>query len=150
LIDFAVEDGLNAAWDEARITALIDALVSRELPATRDYRLGVHLVDDTTIQALNAEHRSIHTPTDVLSFPLVSSDFVTPPNEPVHLGDVVVSYPRAVAQAEEYGHSVDRELAYLVAHGVLHVLGYDHEEESERLRMRHREEEALGPLGFTR
>jgi probable rRNA maturation factor len=63
---------------------------------------------------------------------------------------VVVSYPRAVAQAEEYGHSVERELAYLVAHGVLHVLGYDHEVEAEQRVMRQKEEEALQPLGFTR
>ena len=63
---------------------------------------------------------------------------------------MVISYPRAVAQADEYGHSVEREVAYLVAHGVLHVLGYDHEEEAERERMRRKEEEALQPLGFTR
>jgi len=110
LIDFTVEDGLTAAWDEARITKLVDTIVSCELGISR-YQISLHLVRDATIQALNAEHRSIDTPTDVLSFPLVSSEFVMPPNEPVHLGDVVISYPRAVAQAEEYGHSIDREVA---------------------------------------
>jgi len=99
---------------------------------------------------LNAEHRARDSATDVLSFPLYEPWFVLPPGEPAHLGDVVVSYPRATAQAEEYGHSIEREVAYLVAHGVLHVLGYDHEEEHERLRMRQKEEEALRPLGFTR
>ena len=68
----------------------------------------------------------------------------------MNLGDVVVSFPRAMEQAREYGHSPERELAYLVAHGVLHVLGYDHEEDADQRRMREREEEALGPLGFTR
>jgi len=58
--------------------------------------------------------------------------------------------PTAVARAEDFGHSVDREIGYLVAHGVLHLLGYDHEEVEDRRRMRHREEEALRPLGFTR
>jgi probable rRNA maturation factor len=76
--------------------------------------------------------------------------FVLPPDQPANLGDVVVSYPRAIAQAEEFGHSPERELGYLVAHGVLHVLGYDHEEEADRRHMRQREEEALGAIGLTR
>jgi probable rRNA maturation factor len=73
-----------------------------------------------------------------------------PPDQPVSLGDVVVSHPRAIEQAVEFGHSPDREIAYLVAHGVLHVLGYDHEVDADRARMRQREEEALRPLGFIR
>jgi probable rRNA maturation factor len=149
-VDFSVEDTLQARWDEVRIGALVNRIVGAELPQVTEYRLSVHLVGDETIRALNAEHRALDAATDVLSFPLLSQDFVMPPNEPIHLGDVVVSYPRAVAQAAEFGHSVERELAYLVAHGVLHVLGYDHEEEAERLRMREKEEEALQPLGFTR
>jgi probable rRNA maturation factor len=149
-VEFSVEDGLTAQWDEPRITKLVDTIVSHELPSDPEYVIGVHLVGDETIRALNAEHRDKDSATDVLSFPLLSGDFVVPPGEPLHLGDVVVSYPRAVAQADEYGHSVERELAYLVAHGVLHVLGYDHEEERERLQMREKEEEALRPLGFTR
>jgi probable rRNA maturation factor len=148
-VEFSVEDDITAAWDEARITWLIDGIVARELPGA-DYILSVHLVDDATIRELNAEHRAKDVATDVLSFPLHEPGFVLPPGEPAHLGDVVVSYPRAVSQADEYGHSVQREMAYLVAHGVLHVLGYDHEEESERLRMRQKEEDALQPLGFTR
>jgi probable rRNA maturation factor len=149
-VEFSVEDGLRAQWDEPRITTLIDSIVFAELPLVHAYVVSLHLVGDETIRALNAEHRAKDAATDVLSFPLVSGDFVVPPGEPIHLGDVVVSYPRAVAQAQEYGHSVERELAYLVAHGVLHVLGYDHEEEGERLRMREKEEQALRPLGFIR
>jgi probable rRNA maturation factor len=149
-VEFSVEDGLAACWDEPRITSLVDAIVSSELPSHGEYLISLHLVDDEAIRALNAEHRAKDAATDVLSFPLLEGDFVVPPGEPVHLGDVVVSYPRAVAQAADYGHSVEREVAYLVAHGVLHVLGYDHEEEPERLQMRAKEEEALRPLGFTR
>jgi probable rRNA maturation factor len=149
-VEFSVEDGLSANWDEPRITSLVAALVSAELPLARDYLVSLHLVGDEAIRALNATHRDKDAATDVLSFPLQSGDFVVPPGEPLHLGDVVVSHPRAVAQADEYGHSVEREVAYLVAHGVLHILGYDHEEETERLRMREKEEEALRPLGFTR
>lgn len=149
-VDFSVEGGISAAWDEARIAALVSSIVSRERPDLAGYVLGLHLVSDATIHKLNIEHRGKDAATDVLSFPLEDAAFVLPPGEPRTLGDVVVSWPRAVAQAEEYGHSLERELAYLVAHGVLHVLGYDHEVESEQHVMRQKEEEALEPLGFTR
>lgn len=140
------------AWDEVRVSSLVQAIVASELSES-DYAVTIHLVDDEAIRALNSEYRGIDAVTDVLSFPLhdpTGVSFVLPPGEPTHLGDVVVSHPRAVAQAHEYGHSVERELAYLVAHGVLHVLGYDHEVDTERQVMRQKEEEALQPLGFTR
>lgn len=149
-VEFSVEEGLPATWDESRIRTLVASIVRGEpsiaLPAT----IAVHLVGDERIRALNAEHRGIDRHTDVLSFPLLGEGFVLPVGEPANLGDVVVSYPRAVAQAEEYGHSREREIAYLVAHGVLHVLGYDHETEPDKRRMRQREEEALEPLGYLR
>jgi len=150
--EFAVEDTLGASWDRSRIGALVRSLIEPELRRA-DYRVSLHLVSDETIRALNQEHRGKDAHTDVLSFPLHDPNgmrFVLPPGEPVNLGDVVVSYPRAVDQASQFGHSVDRELGYLVAHGVLHLLGYDHEEDAERRVMRRREEEALAPLGFTR
>jgi probable rRNA maturation factor len=151
-VEFAVEDGLSGSWDEARMAQLVRALVTRDLQQT-DYTISLHLVGDETIRALNAEHRGTDAHTDVLSFPLHDPSgmrFVLPPDQPANLGDVVVSYPRAIAQAEEFGHSPERELGYLVAHGVLHVLGYDHEEEADRRHMRQREEEALGAIGLTR
>jgi probable rRNA maturation factor len=147
--EFEVEEGIAAQWEEPRMTALVQSILERELPSA-NYEISLHLVSDATIRALNSQHRALDAETDVLSFPLRGpGDFVLPPGEAVHLGDVVVSYDRAVQQAFEYGHSVDREVAYLVAHGVLHVLGYDHEDEGERQVMRQKEEEALTPLGFT-
>jgi len=116
------------------------------------------ITDDEEIRALNDAHRGIDEPTDVLSFPLEDSPlgppsgaasspaFVTPPEVARHLGDVVISYPRAEAQAREYGHSIRRELAYLTVHGCLHLLGYDHESEAEREAMREREEAALAEI----
>jgi probable rRNA maturation factor len=114
--------------------------------------LTLTLVDDDEIQEINRQHRGIDRPTDVLSFPLVDGTdaFALPPGAPCDLGDVMVSYPRAVAQAEEYGHSVERELAYLVIHGVLHILGHDHEVPAEQAVMRAREEEALAVVGLVR
>ncbi len=133
------------------LTGLVpgDVATRRAAPADR-YVIALHLVSDASIQALNAEHRSLDARTDVLSFPIHGDGFVTPPGEPINLGDVVVSYPRAVDQADEYGHSVEREIAYLVAHGALHILGYDHEIDADKTRMRQREEAALEPLGYTR
>jgi probable rRNA maturation factor len=114
--------------------------------------LTLTLVDDDEIREINRQHRNVDRPTDVLSFPLIDGkdDFALPPDVPRELGDVVVSYPRAVAQAEEYGHSVGRELAYLVVHGVLHILGHDHEEPGEQAIMRAREEAALAVVGLSR
>ncbi len=151
-VELTVEDGLDARWDEQRIQALVTGIVEREV-APGAYVIALHLVGDETIRQLNREHRGKDAATDVLSFPLQDAsgaDFVMPPGAPVHLGDVLVSSPRAVAQALEFGHSRERELAYLAAHGVLHLLGYDHEEEADRARMRAREEEALSPFGLTR
>lgn len=151
--EFSVEEGVNAAWDEPRITTLVNAIVAAELATTADWLITLHLVTDDAIRKLNLEHRGQDAPTDVLSFPLQETGgdaFVLPPGQPVHLGDVVISHPRAVEQAHEFGHSVDREVAYLVAHGVLHILGYDHEDAADRERMRAKEEAALQPLGFTR
>ena len=153
MIDLSVEDGLSAEWDEPRISSLVTSIVSRELPRIPEWQISLHLVSDETIRSLNAEHRGQDIHTDVLSFPLRDAgapQFVLPPEQPAHLGDVVISYPRAVEQGAEFGHSVDREIGYLVAHGVLHILGYDHENADERRVMRHKEETALEPLGFTR
>jgi probable rRNA maturation factor len=117
--------------------------------------LGLHLLDDEALRTANRSQRGLDATTDVLSFPLLpelqpSGDFVLPPDEPRHLGDVLISYPRARQQAAEYGHSVEREICYLLAHGILHLLGYDHQEEAERLIMRQHEEAALAPLGLGR
>jgi probable rRNA maturation factor len=151
-VEFAVEEHIPAVWEEARIRQLVASIVERELGPGR-YTIALHLVGDETIRELNREHRGVDLHTDVLAFPLHDPNgmrFVVPPDLSTNLGDVVVSHPRVQAQAEEYGHSPGRELAYLVVHGVLHVLGYDHEAEDDRVRMRAREEEALGPFGFTR
>ena len=106
--------------------------------------LSVVITDDEAVRELNRQFRDVDAPTDVLAFGSVQeSDFVTAPGEPAYLGDVVISYPRAVAQAEEYGHSINRELALLAVHGVLHLLGYDHVDEVERAEMWARQNEIL-------
>ena len=113
------------------------------------YQVTVTVVPDERIRELNRTHRGIDKVTDVLSFPLVDQDgagFVLPPSEPTHLGDVVVALEQARRQADLYEHSFERELAYLTVHGVLHLLGYDHEDDEEKVQMRAREEEILADL----
>jgi probable rRNA maturation factor len=109
--------------------------------------LSVVITDDGAVRELNREFRDVDAPTDVLAFGTgEESDFVTAPGEPAYLGDVIISYPRAVIQAEEYGHSINRELALLTAHGVLHLLGYDHVDEVERTEMWASQNEILESL----
>ena len=121
--------------------------------------VDVLLTNDSGIHEINREMRQVDRPTDVLSFP----EFDLRPGELpgaedadlgtglVPLGDMVVSWEHVTAQAKEYGHSNRRELAYLVVHSVLHLLGYDHlDEGEEKARMRAREEAILAELGITR
>lgn len=114
--------------------------------------LTLTVTDDDEIHRINLQHRNVDRATDVLSFPLVdgTDSFALPPGMPRELGDVIVSYPRAVAQADEYGHSVERELTYLVVHGVLHILGHDHEIPEEQAIMRAKEEAAMAVVGLLR
>jgi probable rRNA maturation factor len=116
------------------------------------YEVGVTLVDNETIAALNREYRNIDAPTDVLSFAMLEGDEVIDLNEDGEaiMGDIIVSMPRAVEQAGEYGHSVEREFAYLLLHGVLHLLGYTHEDAGNARKMRNREEDILHDLDLTR
>ena len=111
--------------------------------------LSVVITDDEAVRELNRQFRDVDTPTDVLAFGSgEGGDFVSAPGEPAYLGDVIISYPRAVIQAEEYGHSINRELALLTVHGVLHLVGYDHMDEAERTEMWARQDEILGSLAL--
>ena len=121
--------------------------------------VDVRITSDSGIHAINREMRQVDAPTDVLSFPafdlhpgeLPGEEDADPGTGLVPLGDMVISMEHVAAQAKEYGHSNRRELAYLVVHSVLHLLGYDHLDEGpQKARMRAREEAILGELGITR
>ena len=147
---------------DKRIAALIRRVIRTALAAEGmelPCEVNVLLTDDAGIQAVNRDMRSVDRPTDVLSFPEFE---LTPGEHPdagaadmgtglIPLGDMVISMDRAAAQAVEYGHSRQRELAYLVTHSVLHLLGYDHLDEGpQKAQMRLREEAILEELGITR
>ena len=108
----------------------------------RECEVSVTLVDNAQIHEMNLESRGVDRPTDVLSFPMFDEDFDD--GEMAILGDIVLSLEKAKSQAEEYGHSFEREVAFLTVHSVLHLLGYDHElSEEDEKDMFFRQEEIL-------
>ncbi len=112
--------------------------------------ISVTFTDNQQIKELNAQYRDKNTSTDVLSFPMGENgvyDTNLETNAKI-LGDIVISMEKAVEQADTYGHSLQREVAYLTAHSVLHLLGYDHMDNLERVRMREKEEYVMDQLGL--
>lgn len=136
------------------ITAALDA-EGVDVPC----EANVLITSDEEIHAINLEQRDVDRPTDVLSFPMFElapgdkpeADWADPDTGLVPLGDMVISLERCAAQAEEFGHSLERELSYLAVHSVLHLLGYDHMDEGPmKAQMRAREEAILKTLNLTR
>lgn len=121
----------------------------------RDAELSLSFVTNEEIRELNSEYRGVDRPTDVLSFPMIDGDAdegdIDLYSGAVVLGDIIISAEKAVEQAEAYGHSVERELAFLAVHSVLHLLGYDHERSPEEEKdMFERQEKILSAAGITR
>lgn len=114
--------------------------------------ISIILTTPDKIQEMNNEYRKINKTTDVLSFPMFEkeeiSDLSIMTEEP--LGDIVISIEKVKEQAEEYGHSFERELSYMVVHGFYHLMGYDHIELTDRTEMREKEENILNKLSITR
>ena len=135
--------------DEFHVGFLLKSLIRRTVAATlkcegikNDTEVSVTFADDASIRKLNAEYRNIDRPTDVLSFPIEDGVDEFDDGGFLMLGDIVISLERAAAQAEEFGHSFKREVAFLCAHSMLHLLGYDHElgeEQDTDMRRRQRE-----------
>lgn len=128
-----------------------------------DAEVNLLLTTDEEIREMNRIHREIDASTDVLSFPMVDFEYVPdmdaleemdeyfhPETGELMLGDIVISKDHVFTQAESYGHSVKREFAFLIAHSMLHLFGYDHMEEQERLQMEEMQEEILERIHITR
>jgi len=129
-----------------------------------EVEVNVLLTNNEEIHEANKDFRNIDRPTDVLSFPMVDYDFpadfslvnespegyLNPETDELLLGDIMVSVDKVYSQAEEYGHGIKREFAFLIAHSMLHLLGYDHIEDEERAVMEAKQEAILETLGITR
>lgn len=145
-------------------------LAEKVINAALDYvncpyeaEVNLLLTMNDEIQEMNRNFRSIDRPTDVLSFPMIdyeeagNFDFLEDAMDAFHpesgeliLGDIVISKEKVISQAEEYGHSTEREYAFLIAHSMLHLFGYDHMEEDERIIMEQKQEDILKNLQIVR
>ncbi len=138
---------LSKALQNRLCKMLREAAKMYDLP--KKCEMGVLLTDNARIKKINYKYRNKNEATDVISFAL-NDDDDSPEQENSLLGDVIISVERAVAQAKEYEHSLERELLYLAIHGFLHLLGYDHMEPEDKQEMRAQEEAILSEMGLSR
>lgn len=161
-IEYEAEKKLDLPY-ETIIRDVVEASLDYE-KCPYEAEVNVILTDNEAIREINREQRQIDSATDVLSFPMVDyetpsdfdhveeavEDYFNPETGELMLGDIVISVEKVEEQAEKYGHSQTRELAFLVAHSMLHLCGYDHMEEDERLEMEERQRAILDTRGYTR
>jgi probable rRNA maturation factor len=135
--------------NEDGIEEYVKVVLEEEYKSEKDIYVSILLTDNETIKGVNRDYRNKDCPTDVISFAYleVEEEFESPYTT---LGDIVISLEKVEEQAQEYGHGFNRELYYVLTHGILHLLGYDHIEEDDKIEMRKKEEEILGRHGYTR
>lgn len=158
------ESGIEFPFDEKETAELVIVAALDYAECPYEAEVNLLLTADEEIHEINREHRGIDRATDVLSFPMVeydipgdfscvdeeTGDMFNPENGELMLGDIVISKERVIAQAEEYGHSVKREYAFLIAHSMLHLFGYDHMEEGERAVMEEKQREIMKIVNIPR
>ncbi len=164
---FYVDNEVDAEFDFdiEEVAKLVASKVLEEEGCEHEVEISLIITDDEGIQQMNSEFREIDRPTDVLSFPNVSYDepgdfsvmdgeqkidLLNPDTGNIMFGDIVINENRVRSQAQEYGHSQKREFAFLVAHSMLHLCGYDHMEEDEAKVMEKKQRDVLDKLGITR
>lgn len=157
-----IDTQIEPSWLSLIQTAADCALITEGV--TRECAVSIRICDDDAIHEINREYRGVDRATDVLSFPTIKYPVNVTAGQADHLlrrelddeldacmlGDLILSVPHVLAQAEEYGHSPEREAAYLVVHGICHLMGYDHIEEEGKRKMRAMEEKILTAIGQTR
>ncbi|MDD6660904.1 MAG: rRNA maturation RNase YbeY [Lachnospiraceae bacterium] len=163
-IDFENESSLDLGLDLYGIAQDVVSCALDYMDCPYEAQVSILITDDEEIHRINLEQRQIDRPTDVLSFPMVnyetpgdfaflevdSEDCFDPDSGELLLGDIVISADKVAAQAEEYGHSRRREFAFLIAHSMLHLMGYDHMTPEDAAEMERLQEEILQQLGIAR
>ncbi len=158
------ESGIEFPFDERKTAELVIGAALDYVQCPYEAEVNLLLTTDEAIREMNREHRGIDRATDVLSFPMLefeepgdftgideeTGDVFDPESGELVLGDIVISKERAAAQAEEYGHSLKREYAFLIAHSMLHLSGYDHMEEEERAVMEEKQREIMRMVNIPR
>ncbi|MEY8352186.1 rRNA maturation RNase YbeY [Lachnospiraceae bacterium 54-53] len=161
-IEYEADKKLDIPYEDIIKSVVEESLGYEECPYEAE--VSVLITDNEEIRRINREYRNIDSPTDVLSFPMIEydspSDFgrleemendcFHPETGELLLGDIVISVDKVEEQAEKYGHSQAREMAFLVAHSMLHLCGYDHMEDGERLVMEKKQEDILSRRGYVR
>lgn len=160
--DYEVTKQFDFDYEEMEKKVVEACLDQEECPYEAE--VSILLTDNEAIRQINQEYRGIDAPTDVLSFPVIDydtpgdfsnleehiSEYFHPESGELLLGDIVISIDKAEAQSTEYGHSLMRELAFLTAHSMFHLFGYDHMEEEERKVMEDKQKEVLDKLQILR
>jgi probable rRNA maturation factor len=146
-IEIFVEEKFQGVVDGVRVKKIVRQVLKAEGVAP-PYEVSLVFTDYEVVKQLNRDYRGVDETTDVLAFYMLpqkegDDSFALPPDGVTRLGEVIISYPQAVEQAREQGHSPEKELALLIIHGMLHLLGYGHEEPGEEAEMRTREKELL-------
>ncbi len=157
------EGTVDLPFDAEETAALVADAALEYIGCPYVAEVDLLLTHDEEIREMNREHRNIDRPTDVLSFPMLEyetpgdfsgfedmPDYFDPESGELLLGDIVISLDRVKAQAEEYGHSVRREYAFLIAHSMLHLFGFDHMEEDERAVMEQKQREIMEKIQILR
>ena len=146
-MNIQIDSPFRASIDESWLQHVVEETLKAK-SGDSSIELGLVITDEERVRQLNKNYRGIDEPTDVISFALLEGDdsFIMPPDKILHLGEVVISYPQAVRQAKEQKHSTERELAHLAIHGVLHLLGHDHENEGDNYKMKAIETQVLSVL----
>jgi probable rRNA maturation factor len=147
LVDEELKDKLEVDWLRGIAEQVLTAL-----GVGSDVELGLFIASGERVRQLNRDYLGRDELTDVLAFSAREEagghpPFVPPPDGVLHLGEVIIAYPQAVAQAEEYKHSVKREILTLIVHGILHLVGYEHDTPELELKMRAREKEIMSYIG---
>ena len=168
-IDISVDEPYQQELSEVWLRTVMEAALVEALPQGEPAQVGLVVTDDKTVQELNRQFRGLDEVTDVLSFSASHSghwegdpqesdeaspesvnseelNFVLPPGEPSPLGEVIISFPQTIRQAQERNGPVEQELALLIIHGVLHLVGYDHMEPEDEAQMRAKERSALAAV----
>ncbi len=159
MLDIEIENEQAEPIEQATLDLLTRCLQTAAEVEEVNGEVAITLVDNARIHELNREFRGVDRPTDVISFAMneqgegemeIYLDEAEADEFPNMLGDIVISIPKAKEQAEEYGHSFERELGFLAVHGFLHLLGYDHKSEAEEKEMFGLQEAILQKIGLTR
>lgn len=150
VLDLSVEiEGYEELTNEEKLKEYIEKIVNDEYEPEKPVYISLYITDNESIQVINREYRGKDSPTDVISFAYHETEgFDVGPYDT--LGDIVISLERVEEQSKDYGHSLEREFFYVLTHGILHLLGYDHIEEEDKKEMRVREEEILNKFGYIR